>query len=127
MKGHRRRLILILAGSLVWIGGMWWLIAASNVPRRFLATLLLLLVPAAIYLNVLGMRWVSWFALGFKMAIVGLVLITIGDGSKLLFGFEHPALGWVSSGGMAFLWLSMLWGLVASVRRIRRKEDSARR
>ena len=102
---------------------MWWLIAASNVPRRLVATLLLLLVPPAIYLNVFGMRKMPWAALSFKMAIVGLVLITIGDGSRLLFGFEHPALGWVSSGGMAFLWLSMLWGLVASVRQ-RRKQDT---
>ena len=123
MTEHRRRLILIVAGSLIWAGGVFWLIVLSHVPRRLLATLLLLLVPPAIYLNVFGMRKMPWAALSFRMAIVGLLLITIGDGSKLLFGFEHPALGWVSSGGMTFLWLSMLWGLVASVRQ-RRKQDS---
>ena len=121
MTEHRRRLILIVAGSLIWAGAMFWLIVLSHVPRRLLATLLLLLVPPAIYLNVFGMRRMPWLALKFKMLIVGLVMITIGDGAKLLFGFEHPALDWVSTGGMTFIWLSMLWGLVASIRQLRKQ------
>ena len=122
--------MFIVAGNVVWLGGMYWLLAASNIPRthgRLLATLLLLLVPPAIYLAVLGMRQMPWAALTLKMSIVGLLLITIGDGSKLLFGFEHPALDWVSTGGTVFIWLSMLWGLISSVRESRRrKQDSAR-
>ena len=130
MTKDRRRLIFIVAGHVVWTGGLVWLIVVRHVLAthgRLFTTLLLLLVPPAIYLDVLAMRRMPWMALSMKTLIVGLVLLTISAASELLFGLEHPALNWVSNGGAILSWLSMLLGLISSVREsMRRKQDKAR-
>lgn len=119
MIGHRHRLAFIVAGNIVWCAGVLWLILLSHVPRthpRSLLIVLLLLVPLAIYIAVLGMRSMPWIASSMKMLIAGLVLLTIASVLQRLLGFDYPGLGWLSAGGMIAILLSMLSALVGSLR-----------
>lgn len=131
MTKNKRRLIFVVAGSIVWTGGILWLIVSRHVlvtHGRIIAALLLPLAPPAIYWNVLAMRRMPWLAFSMKLLVVGVVLVTISGGARFLFDFDHPALAWVSNGGAILILLSMLLGLISSVQEgKRRKEDTVRR
>src|SRR5438046_1339946 len=116
---YRYRLIAILAGNVVWVAGLLWLILASDTGRthlQLISILLLMLLPAGICLVAFGMRRMPWAALSMKLLIAGQVLVMVGDGPQLLFRLKHPLLQWTSSAGMALIFMSMIVGFIQAVR-----------
>ena len=130
MTVHRRRLILIVMGNVVWFAAILWLILAGRIVethKKLTTVFLLVLVPTSIYAAAFAIRRLPEFAVSMKMLIVALLLLGGKLASSWLLGFEHPVLDWLDHIGSLLLLFSILLALFTSVRGKRRKGDTSRR